>query len=183
MPGHQRSRTVTLRDGAAVRLRPIAPEDKPLLVDVFERLSGDSRYRRFFTNLRELSPAMLAYFTEVDHSDREAIIAIDPASRAALGVARYVRLSEDPETADVAVAVVDDWHERGVAHALLAQLSSSARHEGILRFVALVQAKNRDALELVEGIGNSNLQLAGPNLQLVIRLEQPLEDRETEPPF
>jgi hypothetical protein len=64
MPGRGRSRIVILRDGASVKLRPIAPEDKPLLVDVFERLSAESRYRRFFTNLRELSHAALAYLTE-----------------------------------------------------------------------------------------------------------------------
>jgi GNAT superfamily N-acetyltransferase len=173
MRGHERSHTVTLRDGAAMSLRPIAPEDKPLIIDLLERLGEDSRYRRFFTSLRALSPAMLAYFTEVDHTDREAIIAIDPRSRCALGVARYVRLSEDPEAAEVAIAVADGWHRRGVAHALLAQLSSSAQHEGILRFVALVQAKNRDAMELVEGIGDSSLQLAGPNVELVINLKPP----------
>lgn len=123
MPGCRRSRTVTLRDGAAVTLRPIAPEDNPLLVDVFERLSERSRYRRFFISLREVSPAMLTLFTEVDHSDREAIIANDLRSGYALGVARYVCLSEASETAEAAVAVVDDWHGRGVAHALLAKLS------------------------------------------------------------
>jgi len=57
MPGREISRIVTLRDGASVKLRPIVPEDKPLLVDVFERLSKESRQRRYFTNLRELSPA------------------------------------------------------------------------------------------------------------------------------
>jgi len=182
MPGCQRSCTVTLRDGAAVRLRPITPADKPLLVDVFERLCKRSRYRRFFMSLREVSPAMLAFFTEVDHSDREAIIAIDLTSERALGVARYVRLSEAPETAEAAVAVVDDWHGRGVAHALLAKLSSRAQHEGILRFVALVEAENRDALALVEGVGDCNLQPAGPNLELVINLK-PVEDRDSKRPF
>jgi len=57
MPGREISRIVTLRDGASVKLRPIVPEGKPLLVDVFERLSKESRQRRYFTNLRELSPA------------------------------------------------------------------------------------------------------------------------------
>ena len=43
-------RTVTLRDGARVTLRPIAPEDKPLIAASFERLSEESRYRRFLTS-------------------------------------------------------------------------------------------------------------------------------------
>jgi len=171
MPRRRRSRTVTLRDAASVTLRPIAPEDKALLVGVFERLSEQSRYRRFSMRLRELSPATLAYFTEVDHSDRDAIIAIEPTSGQALGVARYVRLSEDPEAAEIAVAVVDDWHRRGLGPALLTELSSRARHEGIRRFIALVQADNRDAMALAEGVGDSKFRLAGPHLELVIELE------------
>ena len=80
--------TITLRDGARVTLRPIAPEDKPLLAASFERLSEESRYRRFFTPKNELSPAELAYLVDVDHKDHEAIIAIDPSSGEALGIAR-----------------------------------------------------------------------------------------------
>ena len=98
-----------------MELRPIAPEDKPLLVAVFQRLSKQSRYRRFSRSLGELSPPMLAYFTDVDHSDREAIIAVEPGLGQPLGVARYVRLRDDPEAAEVAVAVIDDWQRCGVA--------------------------------------------------------------------
>jgi len=159
-----------LRDGTSVWLRPIAPEDKPLLVDVFDRLSEQSRYRRFFTSLHELSAVTLAHFTELDHVDREAIIAIEPASGVPLGVARYVRLSEDPQAAEVAVAVVDDWHHRGVGPAVLAELTSRARRADIRRFVAVVQADNRDALALVDGVGESRLRRAGPSLELVIEL-------------
>ena len=103
--------------------------------------------------------------------DRDAIIALEPTSGQALGVARYVRLSEDPEAAEIAVAVVDDWHRRGLGPALLTELSSRARHEGIRRFIALVQADNRDAMALAEGVGNSKFRLAGPHLELVIQLE------------
>jgi GNAT superfamily N-acetyltransferase len=164
------SRTVTLRDGASILVRPIGPEDKSLLLDGFERLSEDSRYRRFFMSLSSLSPRMLAYFTEVDHSDREAIIAIEPRSSQALGVARYGRLSEDPEAAEVAVAVVDDWHRRGVARALLAELSARAQDEGLRRFVALVQADNRDALALFGRVSGSKPRLTGPTAEFVIEL-------------
>jgi hypothetical protein len=101
-----RRRTVTLRDGARATLRPIAAEDGPLLAAAFERLSEESRYRRFFTRKSVLSPTELAYFVDVDHKDHEAIIAIDPSSGEALGVARYIRLGDDAEVAEVAVTVV-----------------------------------------------------------------------------
>ncbi|HSO97801.1 MAG TPA: GNAT family N-acetyltransferase [Solirubrobacteraceae bacterium] len=153
-------------------MRPIAPQDKPLLVDVFGRLTEESRYWRFFMNLRGLSAAMLVDFTEVDHSDHEAVIAIDPGPGQALGVARYGRLSEDPEAAEVAVAVVDDWFRRGVARALLAELRARAQEEGFRRFVAFVRADNRGAVALFGGASGSKLRLAGPVLEFVIELWQ-----------
>jgi GNAT superfamily N-acetyltransferase len=138
-------RTVTLRDGARVTLRPIAPEDKPLIAASFERLSEESRYRRFFTSKKELSAAELDYLVDVDHSDHEAIIAVDQLSGEAVGVARYVRSNDDAEVADVAVTVIDDWQGRGLARVLLTRLSYRARREGVRRFSVLVLGENREA--------------------------------------
>ena len=72
-------------------VRPIRPGDKELLAAGFDRLSDDSRYRRFLTSMPRLSSSQLAYLTEVDHRDHEALLAIDEASGRAVGVARYVR--------------------------------------------------------------------------------------------
>ena len=175
MPEPQDCRTVTLRDGASVKLRPIAPEDKSLLVAVFQRLGKESRYRRFSRSFRELPPTMLTYFTEVDHSHREAIIALEPGSGQALGVARYVRLSGDPEAAEVAIAVIDDWQRRGLAPALLTELSRRAHHAGVRRFVALVRADNHDALALFRRVSDGKAQLIGPDFRLVIELQPDMD--------
>jgi hypothetical protein len=78
-----------LRDGARVRVRQIRAGDKELLRRGFERLSD---------------------LTEVDHHDHEAIVALDEATGEGVGVARYVRNGERADVAEVAVAVVDDWH-------------------------------------------------------------------------
>jgi RimJ/RimL family protein N-acetyltransferase len=161
---------ITLRDGASILVRPIAPEDKPLLVDVFGHLTEESRYWRFFTSLRALSPAMLVNFTEVDHVDHEAVIAIEPRSGQALGVARYARLNDDHEAAEVAVTVVDDWHRRGVASTLLAELSARAQREGVRRFVAIVRADNPAAAALFRTSSGSELRIVGPVLEFVIEL-------------
>jgi GNAT superfamily N-acetyltransferase len=171
MPERLDCHTATLRDGAFVELRPITPEDKSLLLAVFQRLGRESRYGRFSGSFRELSPAMLAYFTEVDHSDREAIIALEPGSGVALGVARYVRLSNDAEGAEVAVAVIDDWQRRGLAPALLTELSRRAHDAGVRRFLALIRADNRDALALFRRVGDGKSRLIGPNFQLIIELQ------------
>ena len=170
MASPSRRKTITLRDGARVTLRPIAPEDKPLLAAIFERLSEESRYRRFFTPKNELSPAELDYFVDIDHEDHEAIIAIDPSSVEGLGVARYVRSNDDGEVAEVAVAVADDWQGRGLGRALLDRLTYRARREGVRRFSALVQSDNPASLGLLAGVGNTRRQWDSGVVELVIEL-------------
>jgi nucleotide-binding universal stress UspA family protein/GNAT superfamily N-acetyltransferase len=162
--------TITLRDGARVTLRPIAPEDKPLLAASFERLSEESRYRRFFTPKNELSPAELAYLVDVDHKDHEAIIAIDPSSGEALGIARYIRSKDDAEVAEVAVTVADDWQRRGLGRALLDRLTYRAQREGVRRFSALVQGDNPRALRLLADVGDTRHQWHTGEVELVIEL-------------
>lgn len=144
----------TLRDGTRVTIRPIEPDDKEGLARGFERLSPESRYRRFFRPLRRLSAADLRYLTEVDHDDHEALVAVHDADAGPelIGVARYVRSDEDPTAAEVAVTVLDDWHGRGVASELLRRLVRRAREQRVERFVALVLGENRDALELFQHV-------------------------------
>ena len=80
-------------DHSRVTIRPIEPADAPLLVAAFAELSEDSRYRRFFTPKRELDDRQLAYLTNVDHHDHEALVAIDASSGSCAGVARFVRVA------------------------------------------------------------------------------------------
>ena len=170
MSASSRPRTITLRDGARVTLRPIVPEDAARVDASFQRLSDESRYRRFFTLQDELLPAQLAYLVDVDHQDHEAIIAVDPSSGVALGIARYIRSKEDREVAEVAVTVADDWQRRGLGRALLARLAFHARHEGVRRFSALVMSDNAAAVNLLKGVGHTRSRCATGELELVIEL-------------
>ena len=133
---------VVLRDGSTVLIRPVRPVDAPLLADGFARLSARSRQLRFLTQKKELSPAELRYFTDVDHHDHEALGALNHADGRGVGIARYVRDADDPQAAEIAVTVADDWQGRGLGTELVAQLSERARAEGIRRFTALVAADN-----------------------------------------
>jgi RimJ/RimL family protein N-acetyltransferase len=146
--------TERLRDGEQILVRPIRPEDRAELAAGMERLSPESRYRRFLTPTSELTAAQLSYLTEVDHHDHEALVALEPDMGQGIGVARFVRSPEDRERAEVAVAVADSWHNRGVATALLDRLTERAREEGVRRFSAEVLADNRPMLDLLEGLGD-----------------------------
>jgi RimJ/RimL family protein N-acetyltransferase len=125
-----------------VLIRQVHSADAPLLADGFARLSARSRQLRFLTPKKELSPAELRYFTDVDHHDHEALGALDDADGRGVGIARYVRDADDPRAAEIAVTVIDDWQGRGLGTELVAQLSERARSEGIRRFTALVATDN-----------------------------------------
>jgi len=159
-----------------VLVRPIEPDDKQALARGFEALSPESRYRRFFTPMQRLSPKFLAYLTEVDHHDHEALVAEAVGDHEPVGVARYIRLKDEPDAAEVAVAVVDHWQGRGVATELLGRLAERARAAGIKRVRATCLAENRDVLDVLEVLGPERRQsLAGGVVGVDIELPAALE--------
>ena len=131
-----------------VLIRSIRPSDKELLAAGFRSLSAESRYLRFFATVRELGEDDLAYLTEVDHRAHEALVAIEPSGGHILGVARYVRLADEP-LADVAVVVHDSWQGRGLGTSMLRRLADRAREQGITHFVARMLPQNDKALALL----------------------------------
>ncbi len=155
-------------ESATVEIRPIAPEDKQALEDGFARFSDQSRYMRFLAPHGRLTPAELRYFTEVDHHDHEALVALDPVTGTGVGVARYVRAADDPAVAEIAVAVIDSWHGRGVGTQLLTALTERAREEGIRSFSALCLADNDRMLGLLSDFGRVEVTHEGPGTVEVI---------------
>jgi GNAT superfamily N-acetyltransferase len=154
---------VTLRDGSEIEIRPVRPTDGRLLRDGFERLSAESRYRRFLVPMPRLSARLVRYLTDVDHHDHEALGAL-AAGGEPIGIARYVRSEEGGDAAEVAVAVIDDWHGRGVATALLTRLAERAREEGIAHVTATCRADNEEALELIGDLGATRTTPTGSGL-------------------
>ena len=162
-------------DGTELLIRQLRADDKALLADGFSSLSARSRYRRFFRPLDRLSDRDLAYLTEIDHHDHEALAALDPETGQLIAVARYVR-SAEPEFAEVSVVVGDPWQRRGVATLLLERLVERARSAGITHFVALVMDENVEALGLFEhrvpGNARPRRSQSG-HLELLIDLPEP----------
>jgi RimJ/RimL family protein N-acetyltransferase len=144
---------VRIRDGAQVDVRRIEPGDADALRTAFQRLSLESRYERFLSPLDHMSTAMVRYFTEVDHHDHEALVAFDPDDGRLVAVARFVREPDEPEAAEAAVTVADDWHGRGLGTAMLAELAERAREEGVKRFTAYVLARNEDMIDMLFRLG------------------------------
>ena len=158
LPGHgpqsaERGGHVVLRNGSQVLIRQVRSTDAPLLADGFAGLSARSRRMRFLTDKKELSAAELRYYTEVDHHDHEALGALSLADGRGVGIVRYVRDADDPQAAEIAVTIADDWQGRGLGTELLARLSECARQAGIHRFTALVAADNAAMARLLRNMG------------------------------
>ena len=163
--------SVELRDGSRIVIRPIEPDDRAALVAGFERLSPESRYRRFFGPVARLSEHQLDYFTDVDHHDHEALVAVAQDSGEGVGVARYVRIG--PDVAEPTIVIADDWQGRGAGTQLLDALAGRAYAEGIRRFEAPVLAYNQGAIALFERLGSAGHEARGREVELTIDLPEP----------
>lgn len=142
-----------LSDGTEVHLGLIGPKDRDKLAAGFERLSPESRYRRFLVATPKLTDETLRYLTDTDGWNHLAIgaetVTADPAAARGLGVARFLRLKDAPDTAEAAVAVIDEMQGRGLGRLLLSQLVLAARERELRKFRAYFLPSNEPAKDLV----------------------------------
>jgi RimJ/RimL family protein N-acetyltransferase len=164
------SSPIGLRDGSRVAIRPIEPGDRERLRSAFGRLSDRSRYLRFQAPMASLSEPQLAYLTDVDHHDHEALIGVDAERDEIVGVARFVRVEGD--VAECAITVADDWQGRGLGTELLDRLVERARQEDVARFSALVLGENTEAIRLLERLGDAAKRPVGSQVELDIALPE-----------
>lgn len=172
----RRTMEAALADGARVRLRPIVPDDTDHILAAWNRLSPESRYRRFMSPMDELSPEMLAKLTEIDYADHFAwaAFALDEPGGPGIGVSRYIRTADDPEVAEAAVTVIDEYQGRGLGTLLLQALGAVALENGIKRFRGYVLSENRAIREVVEASGTRIVHDA-PGVDM-IEVDLPSED-------
>ena len=143
-------RSVTLTDGTQVTLRRIRPEDEAALTALYERLSPQTAYQRFFTVMRRLPPNWAHILANVDYDRRMAIAALGPGGEL-IGVARYIYDERAQET-EIAIVIEDRWQGRGLGTRLLGELIGYADGKGIRRFRAYVLADNLRMFKLIRRV-------------------------------
>jgi GNAT superfamily N-acetyltransferase len=148
-----------LDDGTTILVRHIQPDDAPELKRGFERLSPESRFRRFLFGITALTDQQLRYLTHVDGVDHVAVVATTPPPGDAggepigLGVARFVRLAEDPGVAEAAITVADEWQGKGIGRILALTLARAAQERAVKRFRGEILADNEVVKGLLEDVG------------------------------
>lgn len=142
----------TLRDGTAIVLRLVTPEDKPQIAAGFARWSPESRYTRFLAPKTTLTDDELRYLTEIDQEDHFALGALRESDGVGIGIARFIRLPRLHATAEAAIAVSDEATGRGLGKLLFLRLCAAAAERGIERFRCEVLAANTGMTSLIANI-------------------------------
>jgi acetyltransferase len=142
--------TELLCDGSTIELRPVQPEDEPLLHDLAAHMSPEDLRLRFFTPVRGISHAVAARLTQIDYDREMALIA--SSNGTALGIAHFFA---DPDrlSAEYAIAVRSDWQGRGVGYVLMNRLIELARQCGVGELVGEVLRENQPMLAMCRGLG------------------------------
>jgi len=144
----------TLRDGAAVILRPIRPEDEPLEHEMLSGLSEETMRTRFFSPLREITHEMLVRFCNIDYEREMAIVAEirEGRERKIVGIGRLI--AEPPfDTAEFAVLVHDAYQSKGLGYKLVDVLIGVAQDKNMETIFGTVLSENEAMLGVCRKLG------------------------------
>jgi GNAT superfamily N-acetyltransferase len=146
------SGSVELLDGTPIAYRAIVPDNAAALQRFHHRLSERSIYLRFFGTKPNLSDKKATYFTNVDGTNRFALVALDPERHQEIIAVVSFDREEDTERAEYAAAVEDRWQGRGLGLALTRCLIEAALKRGIRVFTGVVLPENRRMLNLLRDL-------------------------------
>lgn len=140
---------VRLDDDRAVDVRPLERRDREGLAEAISRLSAQTRYLRFANAKPHMTSRELDFLVDVGRREHRALLAVDPATGQGVGVVRYVQLQSEPDAAEIAATVSDDWQGHGLGSAMVAQLIEQARDDGFSALRASVLATNRRSIAML----------------------------------
>lgn len=168
----QYEETITTSHGEKVFVRPIRPDDEPLMRDMFYDFSEQTKYLRYHAALKTMPHNKLQVFCTVDYDTEMALIALsgEPGEEEVVGVARYMREAEG-DSAEVAFAVRDEWQRGGLGTYFFNRLVQIAREKGIHMFSAYVLIENSGMLKIFH---RSGLVVETINEGDVVRVEMRL---------
>jgi acetyltransferase len=149
----------TMQDGTRVTIRPIRPEDEPLMVKFHETLSERSVYFRYFHAMQltqRIAHDRLTRICFIDYEREMALVVMRNTAQTAeseiLGVGRLTKIQGSGE-GEFAILVSDNWHHRGLGAELLKRLVDIGRDEKLIRIYGDILPENRDMLRVCDKLG------------------------------
>ena len=147
----------TLKDGTAITIRAIRPDDSGRVLTAFAQLDPASIYTRFFGHRRQLTDVELKQYTDVDFDRVVALVVATGTGDGETLIAGGRYVADDAQlavrSAEIAFTTEEDYQGRGIASLLLGHLVGIARQEGVSRFEAYVLAHNRSMLSVFRRSG------------------------------
>jgi acetyltransferase len=147
--------TWRLPNGTDIVIRPIRPEDEPLIEDHHRSLSEQSIRMRFFSMVKTLSRDSLIRLCHLDYTREMALVAVQKNSEGKpeiIGVSRYY-MNPQTRSAEFAVIVRDAFQGAGLGQHLMERIIVVARERGVRRLVGAVLRENRRMLSLAKDLG------------------------------
>ncbi|NEU97478.1 bifunctional acetate--CoA ligase family protein/GNAT family N-acetyltransferase [Bradyrhizobium uaiense] len=143
---------LALRDGSHVTVRPMRPEDEPMVEAFFRRVTAEDLRLRFFHAMKEFSHAFIARLTQLDYARAMAFVALDPTTGEMMGA---VRLHSDSlyQNAEYAILLQSDLKGKGLGWALMQLLIHYARSEGLKRLSGQVLTENSTMIGMCRDLG------------------------------
>ena len=161
-----------LPGGEKILVRPVCPEDRACLLQGFRQLSPQSKRFRFLSSLKRLPEPYLSYLTEIDNVNHVAWGAKDlDHDLMGVGVGRYIRLEEEPQSAEMALTVLDAYQRKGIGSVLFSFLIRSALENGITRFRGYFNRENQALLALLRRYQPRIIKEHSPVWQLEVDLK------------
>ena len=152
-PAQYKSR-LTLKNGREVFLRPVLHTDGDLLIDMFNKMSALSIFRRFLRRLNALPEDLLYRFTHINHESDFALVAVveEDGKDSIIAVGRYA-YDPDDDITDLGVAVRDDWQHFGLGKSLLVRVIEIGKEHGIFRFGSMMDPQNNIMRQMLLDLG------------------------------
>ncbi len=166
--------TVTLRSGEKIFLRPIRPDDEPMMQEMFYNFSEQTKYLRYHAALKSMPHSKMQVFCTIDYDTEMALVGLygQPGAEDVVGVARYMTDAER-ETAEVAFAVQDNWQRKGLGTCFFERLVKIARERGVRTFHAYVLVENSGMLKIFHRSGLVvETQTEGDVVRVTMRLPE-----------
>lgn len=142
---------LSLRDGSVVTLRPIRPEDEPMVAAFFRGVAAEDLRQRFFTPVKEVPRAFIARLTQIDYARNQVLLAVDHWGDA-VGVVQ-IHADPDLETGEYAILLRSDQKGRGLGRLLMQSMVRAARSEGLAAVTGEVLTENGAMLALCRELG------------------------------
>jgi acetyltransferase len=164
-----------LFDGRTVTVRPIRPDDAPLVRAFLDELSGESRYMRFQKWVHAPSDTLIHFLTDIDYDLHMALVctARRGGHEEIVGEARYVS-NLSGGICELGIVIADAWHKSGVAGLLMETLIHAAKERGLARMEGFVLSANAEMLRFVRALGFT--AEPAPQDRTIMRISKNLQD-------